>query len=276
MIALDQGGAALESARSVVPHRRVRGWASALWSDTSSGAAWRIVADDAPHLIYSETDSPTGLRTRLTLVGARATFLDIDRAPRRRTIALRLKPGALRGLFGVRGCDLTDRGVGLAHIVGDSLAAEWLEQMAQADDGMKTLNRLLAEWITGVSWPRHGPTGEAPDWRVRAALRLDADREAGGSLSSLADAAGLSTRTLRRVFAEHVGLSPIHTLRIRRLHRALLSRMAEQGTPLTWAAVAMRAGYSDQAHLIRDCRALLGETPRQFMGRRSRVRFVQS
>jgi AraC-like DNA-binding protein len=69
-------------------------------------------------------------------------------------------------------------------------------------------------------------------------------------------------RHLARRFARTLGLGPKAFARIVRFQGAL--RRARAGK--TWAVVAARAGYSDQAHLAKECLALSGCTPAELLG----------
>ena len=78
-------------------------------------------------------------------------------------------------------------------------------------------------------------------------------------VEDLVDRYGLNKRTLQRLFARYVGVSPKWVIQRYRLHEA-----AEQlgaGTPLSQANLALSLGYSDQAHFVRDFRALVGVSP---------------
>lgn len=94
-----------------------------------------------------------------------------------------------------------------------------------------------------------------PSDRMVAALV----RSRGGlAVDDLAHYAGVSPRTLERIFAERVGLSPKTLSRILRFQRALTAD-PRRG----WAAIAATCGYYDQAHLIRDFREFTGAPPSQ-------------
>lgn len=75
----------------------------------------------------------------------------------------------------------------------------------------------------------------------------------------LADEAAVSLRTLHRLFERHVGVSTKWIVRRARVQEAA-DRVA-RGERVEWADLAQALGYHDQAHLIRDFRAQLGETP---------------
>ncbi|WP_307793444.1 helix-turn-helix domain-containing protein [Amycolatopsis sp. MtRt-6] len=70
----------------------------------------------------------------------------------------------------------------------------------------------------------------------------------------------VSERRLRRRFVQAVGYGPATYLRVSRFQRAVA--LAPRAPNL--AALAAAAGYADQAHLSRDCRALTGLTPRAY------------
>jgi len=83
-------------------------------------------------------------------------------------------------------------------------------------------------------------------------------RPALPSAAALADETGVGLRTLQRRFMEHVGVSPKQHLRWLRFERArqLLLRSDRRSVE-----IAMAAGYSDQAHFVREFRRFAGVTP---------------
>ncbi|MFF7649910.1 GlxA family transcriptional regulator [Streptomyces sp. NPDC007983] len=87
-----------------------------------------------------------------------------------------------------------------------------------------------------------------------AASRLDTPL----TLGSLAERAGLSSRTLARRFTEQLGTSPGQWLLVRRLDAA---RVLLEQTDLPVEAVATRVGLASAVNLRRHFRAHLGTTP---------------
>ncbi|MFJ9812726.1 DUF6597 domain-containing transcriptional factor [Streptomyces sp. NPDC101158] len=81
-------------------------------------------------------------------------------------------------------------------------------------------------------------------------------------VSDLARSAGLSSRSLQRLFAAHVGVGPKWVILRYRIHEALERAEAGSATaPPDWARLAAELGYSDQAHLVRDFTATVGVPP---------------
>jgi len=85
-------------------------------------------------------------------------------------------------------------------------------------------------------------------------------------VSQVCAAFGLSERTLQRLLARRVGLSPKWLIQRRRLHEAAerLRSGALSGRHGALADVAADLGYADQAHFTRDFRAVTGTTPGAF------------
>jgi AraC-like DNA-binding protein len=81
----------------------------------------------------------------------------------------------------------------------------------------------------------------------------------------LAAEAGVSVRSLHRLFERHVGVNSRWIVRRARVQDAA-DRVA-RGESVDWAEVAQELGYHDQAHLIRDFRAQIGETPAAYARR---------
>lgn len=98
-----------------------------------------------------------------------------------------------------------------------------------------------------------------PDPRMLAAVRiLDNPR---ATIDAAARHAGLSSRQLRRLFDEHIGLPPKTLQGILRFQRFRSWLAASDPAPGTLARAATDCGYFDQAHLCRDCARLAGLTP---------------
>jgi AraC-like DNA-binding protein len=78
------------------------------------------------------------------------------------------------------------------------------------------------------------------------------------SIAQVADRVGWSARQLQRRFRSAVGISPKLFGRMRRFQEVLRA-MESPGS--NWVNAAVRCGYFDQAHLIRDFREFTGKTP---------------
>ena len=79
-------------------------------------------------------------------------------------------------------------------------------------------------------------------------------------------------------FKIEVGLTPKRFCRIRRFQHAVTR--VHGGHAVNWPAVALRAGYFDQAHFIHDFRSFAGLTPTGYQAARTpfqnHVKFLQS
>jgi AraC-like DNA-binding protein len=167
-----------------------------------------------------------------------------------------LTPFGARRLHGLPMRHLTNRVLPAGELLGswaetlvERLAAtpSWRERLALAD------RLLLARLRQG---PEVGP--EVP-WAWARLL------ESGGRVRApeLAAALGWSHRHLVARFQDQVGLPPKTAARVIRFGRA--ARLLRSGAAP--ALVAAECGFSDQAHLNREFRALGGVTPGQISPR---------
>ena len=89
----------------------------------------------------------------------------------------------------------------------------------------------------------------------------------------LADQLNLSISQLERSFTRHVGVGP--KLLARQTRVCALAAEATSPASPSWALLAVKYGYADQAHLAREFRALTGLTPSRFAGAGSDADFLQ-
>ena len=81
-------------------------------------------------------------------------------------------------------------------------------------------------------------------------------------VDQLSAESGMTARTLQRLFADYVGVSPKWVMRRARLHEA--AERADSGEPVDWALLATDLGYADQAHLTRDFTVTIGVPPARY------------
>jgi AraC-like DNA-binding protein len=81
------------------------------------------------------------------------------------------------------------------------------------------------------------------------------------NVSQLADRTNSSTRSIQRYCQQYLGLSPKWLIRRYRLHQALES--LDKGACSILDLVA-RLNYTDQSHLIRDFKEMIGTTPARY------------
>jgi AraC-like DNA-binding protein len=81
-------------------------------------------------------------------------------------------------------------------------------------------------------------------------------------VADLAAATNMSTRALQRLCMHRIGLSPKWIIQRRRLQDAALS--LRSGT-ISIADVAADLGYADQAHLAREFKSVIGQTPSDYL-----------
>jgi AraC-like DNA-binding protein len=96
---------------------------------------------------------------------------------------------------------------------------------------------------------------------VDEALDIIAAARGSIAIDELARQVGITRRHLERQFREFVGLGAKQVARISRIHCAL--DMLQHQPSLSGAEIAATCGYSDQAHLIRECQELAGQTPQR-------------
>lgn len=230
----------------------------------------RILPDGCPELVFHHGDPFERLdpgdgrpvtQPRAAVVGQLDRYLDLRPTGRIGLFGVRLRPEGSAALLRVRADELTGRSLPVADVlagIGRELEARVLE--ASDDAGRVAACRRLL-----------GPRAmvRAAPWAVRRAVALARQRFGAVRITELAAEAGVTPRHLERLFAREVGLGPKLLARVLRFRRAL--EALEAGADPTGAARALRLGYADQAHCIREFRSFAGVSPSAWLRRPSAV-----
>lgn len=208
-----------------------------LWRARAAGGSVVVLPDGCMDLLWVDG--------RILVAGPDTAAHPAGEVPGTGFAGIRFAPGTAPALLGVPARVLRDRRVELADLWPAVEVRRLAGQVASYEDpraGLEELARLRA----ADGGP---PDGLAPE--VAARLR------AGQGVAAIAAAVGLGERQLHRRSLDAFGYGPRTLGRILRLQRALA--LTRRGLP--HAAVAQAAGYADQAHYVREVRALAGTTP---------------
>lgn len=169
-----------------------------------------------------------------------------------RGVQVNLTPLGARRLLGVPMHELVNRTFLIRDVIGPEIdllterlaeAPGWPERFALVDAAIRRRLERAASLLPEVEW---------------AWSRLE---RSGGAVSvgRLGEQLDWSRKRMAAAFRDQIGLTPKAAARILRFG-ALANRLrspADQG----WADLAAELGYYDQAHLVREVRALAGITP---------------
>jgi AraC-like DNA-binding protein len=183
--------------------------------------------------------------------GARAVPYVRDVSRPVRSVGAQLRPGVAGLLLGASARELAGRHTLLDDVWGRA-AGELREQLVEAGDPHARLDRFEAALRARLPRVR----GVHP--AVAHALARFATADA---IADIVDEVGYSHRRFIALFDDAVGLTPKRYDRVRRMQCALA------GIRRPLAQLAAATGYSDQAHLTREFRALVGLSPGEYRAR---------
>ncbi len=170
-----------------------------------------------------------------------------------RVVGVKFRPGGFQPFYGRSVHTLTNRVVPISAVFGPAGDA-----LADAVRAEPVTPFAVMEEVLRARRPAPDPQLAVLGEIIRTML----EDPAVVRVDELAARHALSPRTLQRLFRRYVGVSPKWVLQRYRLHEAA-ERIAE-GRDGDWAATALELGYFDQAHFIRDFKALIGASPAQY------------
>jgi AraC-like DNA-binding protein len=154
-------------------------------------------------------------------------------------------------LFGPRAEKTRQAIMGAGAFDADAFDADAFD----ADDGAMA---GLAEALLLSALPERDPLAE----QAAELVSRVTDDPGLRRVDQLSAESGMTARTLQRLFADYVGVSPKWVMRRARLHEA--AERADSGEPVDWALLATDLGYADQAHLTRDFTVTIGVPPARY------------
>lgn len=242
------------------PPRDLIPWVACLWrisgcASEATPVQHRVLPDGCTDLLFNLSAG-----VAIKLVGPMSTAQVVELSGSVDVLGVRLRPGAVTTFCNVHAGELLDAVVPFSL----SVSAERVAGAGLASKGRRKEDRFHVQLRLVIDALRaHVGTLDEPDPVIRHALGrwVRAESPDFPSVSILTRDVGLSERAFERRFIANVGLRPVSYRRLARLRTVFrLHAAGARG----WAAMAASTGFSDQAHLVRDCRAFTGLTPTEW------------
>ena len=245
-----------------------------LEDDAPSDVVQRIVPDGRPELIFNfaqpfenQVRGKWRAQPDCFFVGQITGPMLLRAKGPARILGIRFHPHGASRVFGMPVRELTDSVVRVEDI------SQQISRGLRRLEGLRspsTMRDALDALFDAAASSSNG------DPRIIPGAVSQIERRCGQvSVSATAGEAGLSVRQFERRFRDAVGISPKLFCRMQRFQRVF--RMFEDARE-DWVGTAIRCGYFDQAHLIRDFREFAGTTPTALLADETDLvrRFVRS
>jgi AraC-like DNA-binding protein len=249
--------------REIKPNASAARFVKCYWlleDDAPSSSLQRVVPDGRAQLILNlgrpyeaQTNRGWQLQPQCFFIGQITSPLLLRATGPFRMIGINFHPHTASQLLKIPipMCELTDT----AAISLDDFSGQLFREFTRIEE-----LRSPFEWFPALDHIIHtlGERGVTDNRLLSVAVKKL--EQAGGlmSIATVADHVGLSSRQFERRFTQAVGITPKLFCRIQRFQRVFPILENEHSG---WADAAVRCGYYDQAHLIRDFREFAGKPP---------------
>jgi len=229
--------------RATPPSRELATWVSSGWRETVSPGSHEdgVHPDATIDIVWDGSD--------LVVFGPRTRSGGPADPGTGALVGVSLRHGSTRAMLGETAGALADRIVPLESLWGSA------GRVATARLGAAGSTHSMAELCSILS-ERGRALMREPDRLIPRVVELAA---LGTTVRGIANEVGLSDRQLFRRCVDEVGYGPKYLVRVLRFQRLL--GLARRLPDANLAVLAVAAGYADQPHMSRECRALTGVTP---------------
>jgi len=168
---------------------------------------------------------------------------------------IKFRPGAFYPFFKAPLTQLTDRSLPVGEVFGiDDRPLEAAILALETDESMIA----LAEGFLRA----HLPERDENITLINQIVDCIVDDRRILKVDDIVAQMGIQKRTLERLFSQYVGVSPKWVIQRYRLHEAAEQLAADPVGDCSQMALAL--GYFDQAHFIKDFKAIIGMTPADY------------
>lgn len=202
--------------------------------------------------VHVETATGFELLGRSGVTGLLPAAKQFRAEPDTRSVLVLLKPHGAFRLLGYDMSDLAGHHPPLDALLSRAETTELEDRVGEADDPCAKVEAFLLRRLVRSKHTEHPA--------VARAVTIAVESRGNEPIDSIARAASVGRRQLERLFQLQVGVTPKEFCSLVRFDSAV-RQIASRNS---WADLALDAGFSDQAHFVREFSRRAGTTPGRF------------
>jgi AraC-like DNA-binding protein len=213
------------------------------WIVSSTRQVVAVYPDGSADLVFDESG-------RVSLVGVTDQTVRRPTASESALFGMRLKAGAIRALFEIPASEVSNKTVpieDLPSILARDLT-DAVKHSVSREGAISQVRDILSKRCAGETRPK---------WLGYGLSRIESQ-----SVSSASASLNISERQLHRLFLREIGIGPARLKRVVRLQRTI-DAMRCRVDHADLAGMAIDMGFTDQAHMSHEIKALTERTPTQ-------------
>ncbi|MBU8900096.1 helix-turn-helix domain-containing protein [Corallococcus sp. M34] len=226
----------------------------------------RVLPDGCLDILVNLSPGQRAADARPQVIGTMLSAEVVPLEPAACFVGVRFRPGGARPFLRVPLDEVTGSQLCLDNLWPSALTDGWTERLLEApgdEARMARMEELLLRRLPSMQ----------PDAALSHAVERIRASRGRVTVESLEATLGVGARQLERRFQTAVGLAPKVLCRIARMQHAV--EWLKRTPTLPGAQLALAAGYFDQAHLVREFKALVGASPGAYARELASVGFVQ-
>ncbi|MDX1642559.1 MAG: helix-turn-helix domain-containing protein [Balneolaceae bacterium] len=173
-----------------------------------------------------------------------------------KVLGVKFRPGGFYPFYKKPVVEIMDTQLSCSHLLEEN--SESLESQILDHEEDETMVEQAELYLM-----RHLPPKDSNVEDVCSIVKTIEHDNSIRKVEDIADQFDISKRTIQRLFRRYVGAGPKWVIKRYRLHEA--AEQLSAGKSHNWTQLALELGYYDQAHFIRDFKAIVGQTPVNFV-----------
>ncbi|WP_240036237.1 helix-turn-helix domain-containing protein [Pseudoalteromonas sp. A757] len=191
----------------------------------------------------------------IKIIGPVSKVYDYTMRGKGQILGVKFRVGALVEQFDITPLTCIDKTFSLESLC-DVPSSSLIAPLTMANDDAERV-KVLSQFLMPLTPPLSIGAAMAED-----ILNTLQDRSDIFTVEQLAEQCDMPIRKIQRLCQHYIGFSPKWLIRKYRLHQALA--MLESDTS-TMADIVAQLDYTDQSHLIRDFKEIIGTTPNRYL-----------